>query len=152
MKLRGLDVVVKQVVGQRVVLANGCFDILHVGHIRYLEAARRLGEVLVVALNDDDSARQLKGPGRPILSLNERACLVSALECVDHVIAFNEPDVGHVIEALKPAVHAKGTDYTEKSVPEANQVYKYGGEVKITGDSKDHSTRDILSRILNQFG
>jgi rfaE bifunctional protein nucleotidyltransferase chain/domain len=152
MKLRQLDEVVEQVAGKRVVLANGCFDILHVGHIRYLEAAREFGDVLVVAINDDGSVRHLKGPGRPILCLDDRARLVSALECVDYVVAFSGPDVGHVIERLRPAVQAKGSDYTEESVPEGNHVRSYGGTVIITGGPKDHSTRDILSRVLERFG
>ena len=151
MKLRKLDEVVEKVARQRVVLANGCFDILHVGHIRYLEAARELGDVLVVAINDDNSVWQLKGKGRPVLSLDDRARLVSALECVDHVVEFSEPDVGNVIEVLQPAVHAKGTDYTEESVPEGGRVRSYGGEVKIAGDPKYHSTRDILSRVRERF-
>jgi rfaE bifunctional protein nucleotidyltransferase chain/domain len=149
--LTPLDQVVDQVQGQRVVLANGCFDILHVGHIRYLEGASTLGDVLVVAINDDDSVRRLKGPNRPILTLEERARLVSALDSVDYVVGFSEPDVHHVIEVLRPGVHAKGTDYTPDSVPERETVRSYGGEVRIVGDPKDHSTRDLISLVHERF-
>ena len=135
---------------RRVVLANGCFDILHVGHIRYLEDASRLGDVLVVAINSDRSVRQLKGEGRPILNEEERATLVSALRCVDYVVVFQETDVSQVIDGLRPSVHAKGPDYTEETVPERNQVRSYGGEVRIAGDPKDHSTKNILGTILKQ--
>ena len=152
MKLRPIEEILPLVEGRRVVLANGCFDILHVGHVRYLEAAKELGDILVVAINDDDSVRRLKGAGRPIMSLEERAHLVSALECVDHVIAFSEADVGRVIEILRPQFQAKGTDYTEEAVPEGDQVRSYGGEVRIAGDPKDHSTREILSRIRELSG
>jgi len=133
-----------------VVLTNGCFDILHVGHVRYLEEARKLGDVLVVALNSDKSMRLIKDPGRPILSENERVSLVSALRCVDHVVLFDEPDVSHVLEVLRPAIHAKGTDYTEETVPERDKVLAYGGEVRIAGDPKNHSTRDIIEQILKK--
>ena len=148
MKPASVEDILPLVAGRRVVLANGCFDILHVGHVRYLEAARQLGDVLIVAINDDESVRRLKGNGRPIMNIEERCLLVSALECVDYVVSFSEPDVGRVIEVLKPAVQAKGTDYTEDNVPEGDRVRAYGGEVRIAGDPKDHSTRDILSRIL----
>ena len=147
-KPASLEDIIPLVAGRRVVLANGCFDILHVGHVRYLEAARQLGDVLVVAINNDESARRLKGNGRPIMNIEERCLLVSALECVDYVVSFSEPDVGRVIEVLQPAVQAKGTDYTEDNVPEGDRVRAYGGEVRIAGDPKDHSTRDVLSRIL----
>ncbi len=152
MKLCELAELPSRVSGQRVVLANGCFDILHVGHVRYLTGARRLGDVLVVAVNDDASVRRLKGPGRPILKLDERVQLVSSLECVDHVVAFSESDVSRVIATLRPDVHAKGTDYTEDTVPEKDQVRSYGGEVRIAGDPKDHSTKDVLARILERYG
>ncbi len=137
---------------KRVVLANGCFDMLHVGHVRYLDAARELGDVLVVALNSDTSVGKLKGPGRPILALEDRVTLVSALECVDYVVVFEETDVTNVIGILKPDIHAKGTDYTEETVPEREQVLAYGGQVRIAGDAKDHSTRDILGTIADRFG
>jgi len=152
MKLRQLQDLPPLVRGKKVVLANGCFDILHVGHLRYLEEARRLGDVLVVAINSDESMRRIKDPGRPILPESERITLVSALRCVDHVVLFDEPDVSRVLEVLRPAIHAKGTDYTEQTVPERDKVVAYGGEVRITGDSKTHSTRDIIERILRSRG
>ena len=133
--------------GKTVVLANGCFDILHVGHVRYLEGARKLGDTLVVAINSDRSVRAIKGPDRPILDEGERATLVSALRCVDHVVVFDEPDVRRVLDVLRPDIHAKGTDYTEDTVPERECVRSYGGQVRITGDAKDHSTRDVIRRI-----
>ena len=131
-------------------LANGCFDILHVGHLRYLEGARALGDVLVVAVNSDHSMRLIKDPGRPILDQAERVELVSAVRCVDYVVVFDEPDVKRVLDVLRPAVHAKGTDYTEQTVPERDRVAAYGGAVRITGDPKNHSTRDIIQRILEK--
>ena len=133
--------------GSRVVLANGCFDVLHVGHIRYLTGARELGDVLVVGVNSDEQVARLKGPGRPILPENERAELVAALEPVTYVTVFNEPTVAELLLALKPDVHAKGTDYTEDSVPERDVVRSYGGRVAIVGDPKDHSTSAILARL-----
>ena len=152
MKLANIEQLPSLTAGKRVVLANGCFDILHVGHIRYLEGAKSMGEILVVAINGDESVRRLKGPGRPILDEEERAALVSALKCVDHVVVFNEPDVTRIIEVLKPAVHAKGTDYTEDTVPERRHVLDYGGEVRIAGDAKDHSTRDVIKKIVDTYG
>lgn len=133
--------------GSRVVLANGCFDVLHVGHVRYLAGARELGDVLVVGVNSDGQVARLKGPGRPILPANERAELVAALEYVSYVIVFDEPTVAELLLALKPDVHAKGTDYTEDSVPERDVVRSYGGRVAIVGDPKDHSTSAILARL-----
>jgi rfaE bifunctional protein nucleotidyltransferase chain/domain len=150
MKLRRLEDLPGLLQGKKVVLANGCFDILHVGHLRYLEGARALGDTLVVALNSDRSVRAIKDPGRPILNENERVALVSALSCVDHVVLFDEPDVARVIDVLKPAIQAKGTDYTEESVPERDKVLAYGGQTRITGDPKDHSTRDIIQSILQK--
>jgi len=152
MKLSRLEELPALLKDRKVVLANGCFDILHVGHVRYLEAARALGDVLVVAVNSDRSVRSIKDSGRPILDETERVALISALRCVDHVILFDEPDVRRVIDVLKPAVHAKGTDYTEESVPERQQVLAYGGSVRITGDPKDHSTRNIIDSIVNKQG
>jgi rfaE bifunctional protein nucleotidyltransferase chain/domain len=152
MKLRRLEELPMLLKGRKVVLANGCFDILHVGHVRYLEAAAALGDVLVVAVNSDRSVRSIKEPGRPILDESERVALISALRCVDHVVLFDEPDVKRVIDVLKPAVHAKGTDYTEATVPERQQVLAYGGRVRITGDPKDHSTRNIIESIVNKQG
>jgi D-glycero-beta-D-manno-heptose 1-phosphate adenylyltransferase len=133
--------------GRTIAFANGCFDLLHVGHIRYLESAAREANVLVVALNDDESVRQLKGEGRPILAAADRAELVAALSCVDYVVIFPELTVGPLLEALRPDVHCKGTDYTVDSVPERETVKAYGGRTAIVGDPKDHSTRDLLSRI-----
>ena len=152
MKRRSLEELPALVAGKKVVLANGCFDILHVGHVRYLEGARKLGDTLVVALNSDRSVRALKGADRPILNESERVALVSALRCVDHVVVFDEADVTRVLDILRPSVHAKGTDYTEDTVPERNQVLAYGGKVRITGDSKDHSTRDVIRKILDTYG
>jgi D-glycero-beta-D-manno-heptose 1-phosphate adenylyltransferase len=150
LKLRSLEQLAETLSGKRVVLANGCFDILHVGHLRYLKGARSLGEVLVVAINSDQSVRAIKDPGRPILDERERVALVSELECVDYVVLFDEPDVTRVLKTLRPAVHAKGTDYTEETVPERDVVRAHGGDVRITGDAKDHSTREIIQRILEK--
>jgi D-glycero-beta-D-manno-heptose 1-phosphate adenylyltransferase len=133
--------------GRTIAFANGCFDLLHVGHVRYLESAAREGDVLVVALNDDASVRQLKGEGRPILPASDRAELVAALRCVDYVVIFSEPTVGPLLTALRPDVHCKGTDYTVESVPERDIVLGYGGRTAIVGDPKDHSTRELLARI-----
>ena len=133
--------------GRSIAFANGCFDLLHVGHIRYLNAAAQEADLLVVAINDDESVRKLKGEGRPILKAEDRAELVSALACVDFVIVFPEPTVGPLLEVLRPDVHCKGTDYTLDSVPERDVVRAYGGRIAIVGDPKDHSTRDLLARI-----
>ena len=133
--------------GLSVAFANGCFDLLHVGHVRYLEAAAAEADRLIVAINDDESVRRLKGEGRPILAAEHRAELVAALRCVDFVIVFPEPTVGPLLEALKPDVHCKGTDYSVETVPERDVVRAYGGRIAIVGDPKDHSTRDLLSRI-----
>lgn len=151
MKLRTLTELPALTAGKKVVLANGCFDILHVGHVRYLEGARSLGDVLVVALNSDASVKRLKGPDRPILNERERVALVSALRCVDHVLVFDEPDVTGILQTLRPAIHAKGTDYTEETVPEREQVKAYGGQVRIAGDAKDHSTRDVIRKIIETY-
>ena len=151
MKLRRLEELPDLLQDKNVVLANGCFDILHVGHLRYLQGARALGDVLVVAINSDKSMRSIKDPGRPILGEDERVALVSALRCVDYVVLFDEPDVSRVLDVLRPAIHAKGTDYTEQTVPERDKVLSYGGAVRITGDPKEHSTCDIIERILEKF-
>ncbi|MBI4471019.1 MAG: adenylyltransferase/cytidyltransferase family protein [Acidobacteria bacterium] len=150
MKLRRLEELAELLKDRKVVLANGCFDILHVGHLRYLKGAKELGDVLVVAVNSDRSVRAIKDPGRPILNENERVALVSALGCVDYVVLFDEPDVSRVIEVLRPAIQAKGTDYTEQTIPERDKVLAYGGTVRITGDPKNHSTRDIIQTILEK--
>ena len=133
--------------GQTIAFANGCFDILHVGHVRYLEAAAQEADVLVVAINDDPSVRQLKGHGRPILPASDRAALVAALRCVDFVVVFPELTVGPLLQVLRPDVHCKGTDYSPETVPEREVVAGYGGRTAIVGDPKDHSTRDLLARI-----
>ncbi|HKC57852.1 MAG TPA: adenylyltransferase/cytidyltransferase family protein [Vicinamibacterales bacterium] len=133
--------------GRTIAFANGCFDLLHVGHIRYLESASREADILVVAVNDDESVRRLKGEGRPILPAADRAELVAALRCVDYVVIFPEPTVGPLLTSLRPDVHCKGTDYTVDSVPERDIVLAYGGRTAIVGDPKDHSTRELLSRI-----
>ena len=135
--------------GRSVAFANGCFDLLHVGHTSYLESAAAEADVLVVAVNDDDSVRGLKGRGRPILAGTHRAELVAALRCVDYVVLFPEPTVGPLLEALRPDVHCKGTDYTLETVPERDIVNAYGGRIAIVGDPKDHSTRDLLGRIAS---
>lgn len=133
--------------GKRVVLSNGCFDTLHVGHVRYLGGARREGDVLVTAVNADSSVRTLKGMHRPILDENARAQLVASLRCVDHVILFAEPDVNGLLEELVPNVHAKGTDYTAETVPERATAARLGIRVAIVGDAKEHSTRALLETI-----
>jgi rfaE bifunctional protein nucleotidyltransferase chain/domain len=133
--------------GLRFAFANGAFDLLHVGHVRYLEAARREADRLIVAVNSDASVRGLKGPSRPILSEAERAELVAALRAVDYVVIFDEPTVAPLLERLKPEVHCKGTDYTLDTVPERDTVRAYGGRIAIVGDPKDHSTRDLLTKV-----
>ena len=133
--------------GKRVVFANGCFDTLHVGHVRYLEGAEREGEILVVGVNADSSVRALKGPGRPILDENARATLVAALRCVDYVVLFAEETVGGLLEELRPDVHAKGTDYTADTVPERAVAVRLGIRVAIVGDPKEHSTRAFLDAV-----
>jgi len=133
--------------GERVVLANGCFDVLHVGHARYLEGARLEGDVLVVAVNSDRSVRALKGEGRPILPAEARARLVGGLAAVSYVVIFDEPDVNRLLSTLRPDVHAKGTDYTLETVPERDTARRLGIRVAIVGDAKRHSTRDLLARL-----
>ncbi|HEY3129719.1 MAG TPA: adenylyltransferase/cytidyltransferase family protein [Acidobacteriota bacterium] len=133
--------------GKKIVLANGCFDLIHVGHVRYLEGAAALGNVLIVAINSDKSVRSLKGPGRPFLSQSGRAAMVAGFECVDFVIVFSQPTVENVLRSIQPDVHAKGTDYTEETVPERDLVKAYGGLTMIVGDPKDHSTRDLIRKI-----
>ena len=137
--------------GKRVVLANGCFDLIHVGHVRYLEGAKQEGDFLVVAVNGDRSVAALKGPGRPILNESDRAEMVAALEAVDLVVVFEQGTVAEVIEALRPDVHCKGTDYTEESVPERDVTRQSGGVTRIVGDPKDHSTRDLIRLVLDRF-
>lgn len=133
--------------GDRIILANGCFDILHAGHVRYLTGARALGDLLVVAVNSDEQVRVLKGPGRPLMPEADRAEIVAALEAVDCVTIFDEPTVEVLLLALRPDIHAKGTDYTEETVPEREVVRSYGGRVAIVGDPKDHSTSELIERL-----
>jgi len=133
--------------GRAVALANGCFDVLHVGHVRYLEGARAEADVLVVGVNGDGSVRRLKGEGRPVMPAEDRALLVAAVRATDHVVVFEEDDVSHLLLTLRPDVHCKGTDYTEETVPERDVVRSYGGRVAIVGDPKDHDTRALLTRI-----
>ena len=135
-------------VGERIVLGNGNFDLLHVGHVRYLRGAKALGGKLVVAINSDDSVRALKGEGRPLMPAEERAEIVAALADVDAVVVFSELDVRALIREIHPDIQAKGTDYTEESVPERDAVAEYGGRVAIVGDSKDHSTSEIIRSRL----
>ena len=136
--------------GKRIVFANGCFDILHVGHVRYLEAAKALGDLLIVGVNSDRQAHELKGAGRPLVPQNERAEIVASLETVDFVTIFDEPTVEQLLLALKPDIHAKGTDYSEDSVPERDVVRSYGGQVAIVGDPKDHSTSQVIEKVSDE--
>lgn len=140
-------VAAERAAGRTVALANGCFDLLHVGHIRYLAGAAAEADRLVVAVNDDESVRTLKGSGRPILPAADRAALVAALRVVDYVVVFSGTTVTDVLNAIKPDVHCKGTDYTVDCVPERQTVRTYGGRTAIVGDPKSHSTRDLLWRI-----
>ena len=133
--------------GRTVALANGCFDVLHVGHVRYLRGARAEADLLVVAVNGDASVRRLKGEGRPVMPAADRAVVVAALRDVDHVVVFEDDDVEAVIRALRPDVHCKGTDYTPETVPERDVVRGYGGRVAIVGDAKDHDTSRLLDRL-----
>lgn len=151
-KIGSLDEVRARVEGERragrtIALANGCFDVLHVGHARYLEGARAEADVLVVGVNGDSSVRRLKGEGRPVMPAADRALLVAAFRAVDHVVVFEEDDVAALLLALRPDVHCKGTDYTEETVPEREVVRSYGGRVAIVGDPKGHDTRRLLERI-----
>ena len=138
--------------GEPVTLANGCFDLLHVGHIRYLRAAKALGGKLVVAVNADETVRALKGEGRPLMPDHERAEILAALADVDAVVIFPEPDVRALIREIRPDVQAKGTDYTTDSVPEADAVREGGGRVEIVGDAKDHSTSEIIRKRFTPHG
>jgi rfaE bifunctional protein nucleotidyltransferase chain/domain len=133
--------------GRTIVLANGCFDLLHVGHVRYLQAAAAEGDRLVVAVNDDPSASALKGPGRPVIPASDRAELVAGLRGVDYVVVFSGPTVEPLLELVRPDVHCKGTDYTVDTVPERAVVRAYGGRTAIVGDAKEHSTRALVARL-----
>ncbi len=137
--------------GQRIVFANGCFDVLHVGHVRYLEAAKALGDLLIVGINSDEQTRRLKGEGRPLIPQDQRAEIISSIEAVDLVTIFDEPTVTELLLALKPDIHAKGTDYTEESVPERDVVRSFGGRVAIVGDPKDHSSSQMIERISSEL-
>jgi rfaE bifunctional protein nucleotidyltransferase chain/domain len=152
-KVLGRDQLQRQVeawrsAGDRITLANGCFDLLHVGHVRYLHAAKGLGGRLVVALNSDESVRSLKGEGRPLMPAEERAEILAALADVDAVVIFRERDVRAIIREIHPDIHAKGTDYTAESVPEGDVVREYGGRVAIVGDPKNHSASEIIRTRL----
>lgn len=138
---------VKRQEGKRIVLANGGFDLIHVGHIRYLKEAKKEGDILLVALNSDSSVRKLKGPGRPILAEDERSEIISSFYFVDYVIIFNEDTVNNILRTLKPDVHAKGSDYTKETVPERSTVLEYGGEIAITGGPKVRSASDLFRSI-----
>jgi len=135
--------------GERITLANGAFDLLHVGHVRYLHGAKALGGKLVVAINSDESVRTLKGEGRPVMPENERAEIVAALADVDAIVVFPELDVRAIIREIRPDIQAKGTDYTAESVPERDAVAECGGRVEIVGDPKDHSTSEIIRSRLS---
>ncbi len=156
-KVRGLAEVVEQrerwrAEGKTVALANGVFDLIHVGHVRYLEGAKELADYLVVAVNSDASTRAYKGPGRPHIPERERAEMVAALACTDQVLVFDEPNVRNIIRALKPDVHVKGTDYTPDTIPEADEVRAYGGRVAVAGDPKNHSTTELAQRLQADRG
>ena len=133
--------------GDKITLANGCFDVFHVGHVRYLHAAKQLGGRLVVAINSDDSVRKLKGEGRPVMPADERAEILAALADVDTVLIFDEPDVRALVREIRPDVHAKGTDYTVESVPERDIVIECGGRVEIVGDAKNHSATELIGKM-----
>ncbi len=135
--------------GRTIALANGVFDLFHVGHLRYLAGAKAHADLLVVAVNSDVSTRLNKGPGRPVVPEAERAEIVEALACVDHVVLFDSKDVVPVIRALRPDVHVKGTDYTPETIPEAAEVRAYGGQVAVAGDPKDHSTSELIEKLSN---
>lgn len=131
----------------KIVLANGCFDLFHVGHIRYLAGAKALGDILIVGINSDEQVKKLKGEKRPFMPENERAEIISALKFVDYVTIFPEPTVTELIRAVKPDFHAKGTDYTTETVPEREIVKEYGGRVAIVGDPKDHSSTELIHKV-----
>lgn len=136
--------------GRKVVLANGCFDLVHVGHVRYLQGAKEQGDILVLALNSDQSIRKLKGPGRPILSQEERVEVLASFACVDYIILFDETNVEKLLEALRPDVHVKGSDYSRETVPEKETARRVGAEVAIAGGPKVRNTRDIIQTIARR--
>jgi len=137
--------------GCTVVFANGCFDLIHAGHTRYLEAAKELGDILIVGINSDQCVAVLKGAGRPLQPEADRAEILASMQCVDYVLLFDAPTVDGILKELRPDVHAKGTDYTQESVPERNTVLAYGGQLAIVGDAKDHSTKDLIQTIVSKF-
>jgi rfaE bifunctional protein nucleotidyltransferase chain/domain len=156
LKIRRIDelkAIVSQIQaeGGKVVFANGCFDLLHAGHVRYLQSARKLGDLLILGINSDACVAALKGSGRPLQPEAERAEILASLDCVDYVLLFDAPTADSILEELKPDIHAKGTDYTEESVPERETVRAYGGRVAIVGDPKNHSTKDLIHTILSKF-
>jgi D-glycero-beta-D-manno-heptose 1-phosphate adenylyltransferase len=156
-KIKTLDelkqlVAVAKTAGKKVVLANGCFDLLHVGHTRYLKGAKEHGDILIVGINSDASVRALKGNDRPYIDEQERMMFIAAIEYADYVTLFDGLRVDELLFALKPDFHAKGTDYTEQTVPEKDIVASYGGSVIITGDPKEHSSTNIISKIKNKTG
>jgi rfaE bifunctional protein nucleotidyltransferase chain/domain len=138
--------------GEQIVLTNGCFDLLHVGHVRYLRGAKALGGKVIVAINSDDSVRRIKGEGRPAMPAAERAEILAALSDVDAIVIFDEPDVRELIREIRPDVQAKGTDYTRENVPERDEIRSCGGRVEIVGDPKDHSTTDLLKQLQPRSG
>ncbi|MCD6385540.1 adenylyltransferase/cytidyltransferase family protein [Candidatus Sumerlaeota bacterium] len=138
--------------GKTVVLTNGCFDILHGGHISYLESAKALGDILIVAVNSDESVRRIKDERRPIIPQDERVELLSEIECVDFILLFDEPTCDHLLRELRPDYHAKGTDYTRESVPERPTAQKLGIETVIVGNSKENATKDIIAEIIKRYG
>jgi len=155
-KLKKRDLLAKTITalkkkGKTVSFANGCFDIMHVGHVRFLEAAKAKADVLVLGLNSDSSVRKLKGKGRPLVNQDERAEILSAFSCVDYIVIFNELTVDKTLEVLRPTYHCKGTDYTADTVPEKDIAKKLGIKIAIVGDPKDHSTKDIIKNIVEKY-
>jgi rfaE bifunctional protein nucleotidyltransferase chain/domain len=138
--------------GKKVIFANGCFDLLHVGHVRYLRGAKALGDVLVLAVNSDTSVRRLKGPERPLLLLEDRLGILSAFEMIDFITAFEDDTVSPLLLKLKPNVQVKGTDYTPDTIPEKDTVASFGGEVAVVGDPKDHASKNLIQEILRKYG
>jgi rfaE bifunctional protein nucleotidyltransferase chain/domain len=138
--------------GKKVIFANGCFDLLHVGHVRYLRGAKALGDALVLAVNSDASVRRLKGPQRPLLPLEDRLGILGAFEMIDFVTAFEEDTVSPLLLKLKPNVQVKGTDYTPDTIPEKDTVASFGGEVAVVGDPKDHASKNLIQEILRKYG
>lgn len=138
--------------GKKVIFANGCFDLLHVGHVRYLRGAKALGDVLVLAINSDASVRRLKGPERPLLPLEDRLGVLSAFEMIDFITAFEDDTVSPLLLKLKPNVQVKGTDYTPDTIPEKDTVASFGGEVAVVGDPKDHASKSLIQEILRKYG